>query len=250
MSRRSALSLVIVAFGCGAPTAATESTAPPSPGATSTRAAVPAPGPFLRCEENGDQAGTTYVFDGRGLVVEEETDGEAGPETVSYERDARGRVIRRIRRDDYGLHQVYEHAYEERGGALVERITAPDGVARGLETREHTYDDMGRRVRTDHLDEDGAVTHTTECSWDAEGRLIRRARRSDGLRLVEEWSYGPDGDLSAISRVRNGERTEVPVREQYGQIAIGPEHDTYRYSRECVFVRARDCARGFAPPAP
>ncbi|GAA1506419.1 RHS repeat-associated core domain-containing protein [Streptomyces synnematoformans] len=123
-----------------------------------------------------------------------------GERRTAYEYDARGRVVRRIRRLLSGGRREWRYAWD--GEDRLVRLVEPDGT-----TWRYLHDPLGRRTAKERLAPDGTPAGRTDFAW-------------DGARVVEEltpetatvWEYAPGMHRPLLQTERRtsgpGETTE------------------------------------------
>lgn len=147
-----------------------------------------------------------FHYDANGWCSKEETY-ELDVETnqlvfnfsLSYERDADGRIIRII--DEKGMTESYE--YDENGLCTREITVHSDGTL--IAESKFIYDENGRLIKADS---DKAIR---EYEYDAQGRIVRE---KDGF-FVVEYEYCDDGSVLMYNVEEDEEKGEPSVKREY-----------------------------------
>ncbi|HTJ68173.1 MAG TPA: DUF6531 domain-containing protein [Actinospica sp.] len=120
----------------------------------------------------------------------------------SLERDAAGRVVRRIRRTISG--QVKTVAYRWDAENRLTGATLPDGTV-----WTYQYDPIGRRTGKSRLGPDGAIAETTTFAWDGP-RLVEETRTDPvGTTTVRTWDHQP-GEFTPLAQTRRSWAADAP----------------------------------------
>ena len=158
----------------------------------------------IRLEEQGGEGRTVFSYDDQGHLLRSERSSNweayhaphpssldrsagSGHETITYEYNAQGQMIR-AESEDFGAEdQVYRRVetYRYDAGRLITiekekgRPSKPENMWRLL------YD--GPRLKKESHEQDGRSTMSWEYSYDASGRLVRAIETADFL--AEPWTY-------------------------------------------------------------
>lgn len=141
-------------------------------------------------------AKTTFTYDPATLMLASKTDDNG--HTTSYEYDSNGNLIKQI--DALGNVTTYEY---EPPFNNVRKITSYKGST--------------------------TVHSITEYKYDAKGNRIKEVRDVDGLNLVREWTYYPDGNVQT-EKDPNGHVTTYEY-DAYGNLikVTDPEGNITKY---------------------
>jgi len=140
-----------------------------------------------------------YAYDERSNVVRDSGSSRihdegnrllaAGNERLDW--DAKGRLSRRIARDDAGRERIWR--YEWNSQEMLRRVTTPEG-----EVIDFDYDPFARRIarRAQRLGDDGQLRTHAETRWLwSEGHIVHEVRRSASDRgdpVSEEITFAWD----------------------------------------------------------
>ncbi|MEU5292631.1 DUF6531 domain-containing protein [Streptomyces umbrinus] len=99
----------------------------------------------------------------------------------TYEHDAQGRVVRRIKRMLSGARKIWTYRW-----SAEDRLTdvhTPDGTH-----WRYAYDPLGRRISKQRLDSDDTVAEFVVFDWDGENLTAQTSSSGN----VRTWEYEPD----------------------------------------------------------
>jgi RHS repeat-associated protein len=110
----------------------------------------------------------------------------------SYEYDARGRLIREVRRTLSGQRRIW--TYQWNGRSQLTSATTPDG-----QRWRYVYDPLGRRVAKQRVDDTGAVAEELTFSWDGT-QLVEQHHRAGPRVTATAWDYLGTEPVAQTSR--------------------------------------------------